>query len=142
MAGNRQSRAHRSVPRLLIVEDEPLVAHIMAEMAHQLGYEVSSLAHSVPQARIEVSKYDYDAALLDIRLGAQQCFEIADLLSEMKIPFAFVTGCAPPLEPRHTQIPLLQKPFTFGLLGSVLSALVGPAEARKQLGQLRLALLP
>ena len=74
------------------------------------------------------SEHDFDAVLLDLGLDGQTSREIADLLIELKIPFAFVTGYTQPFEPRHASVPLLHKPFTVGQLREVLHALVGPPQ--------------
>jgi hypothetical protein len=50
--------------------------------------------------------------LLDIGLDGSYSTEIADLLLETGIPFAFVAGYDDPFEARHADIPLLSKPFT------------------------------
>ena len=121
------ARPFASRYRILIVEDEAFVAELMAEMVRELGYEIAGLAHSIPAAREELAKHDFDAVLLDIRLDTQHSYAIADLLLEMKIPFAFVSGYTRPFEPRHFRVPLLQKPFTLGSLRQVLIGIIGPA---------------
>ena len=55
-------------PRLLIVEDELLVALIIEEMTLDIGYRVSGVAHTVPLARKEFAKRNFDVVLLDIGL--------------------------------------------------------------------------
>jgi CheY-like chemotaxis protein len=122
MAPSRPNPAGR---RVLVVEDEPFIAAIFAELIHELGYEVSGFANGIASARREISKRDFDVVLLDLSLGGQYSPELADLLVEMKVPFAFVTGYSRPFEARHSHIPLLHKPFTLGQLNSVLNALMG-----------------
>lgn len=84
---------------MLIIEDE------------FIGYGVSGSANNVFAARDEI-EHDFDAVLLGLGLGGQHSPEIADLLIEMKVPLAFLTGYTRPFEPRHFQVPILLKSFT------------------------------
>ena len=120
----------RSSPRVLVIEDEPFIAALLHDMVHELGYETSGFANSIASARREISKRNYDVVLLDLGLDGHYSSELADLLIEMKLPFAFVTGYTQPFEARLSHIRLLQKPFTFGQLCSVLNALSGPPTTR------------
>lgn len=119
-------------PRLLIVEDELLVALIIEEMTLDIGYRVSGVAHTVPLARKEFAKRNFDVVLLDIGFDGQYGFEFADLLVEANVPFAFVTGYDYLVEPRHEMIPVLQKPFTLAQLRVLLATLVGAASSDEQ----------
>jgi DNA-binding response OmpR family regulator len=112
--------------RVLIIEDEYVIAAMFEDMVLELGYEVSGFANTVASARKQIGKRDFDTVLLDLGLD-QRGPELADLLMEMKMPFAFVTGYTQPFEPRHAHVPLLQKPFTLVQLRNVLHALLGPA---------------
>ena len=99
-------------PRILIVEDEMLIADLIDDIVREIGYAVSGKAHNLLSARQELGKRNFDAVLLDIGLDGQHNPELADWLLEMDIPFAFVTGYDHPFEARHDKVPLLQKPFT------------------------------
>lgn len=116
--------AREHAPRIFIIEDELLIALVIEEMARNLGYRVSGTAHTFTLARQELAKRNFDAVLLDINLDGQPRPEIADLLMEQAIPFAFVTGYDYIIEPRHENVPILQKPFTPVQLGAVLVNLV------------------
>jgi CheY-like chemotaxis protein len=119
-------------PRLLIVEDELLIALIIEEMARDIGYRVSGIAHTVPMARKELAKRNFDAVLLDISFDGQFGFEFADILIEANVPFAFVTGYDYLVEPRHEMVPVLQKPFTLAQLRALLVSLVGEGSSKTQ----------
>ena len=118
--------SHPTGTRVLVIEDDYIVAAMFADMALELGYEVSGFANSVASARAEIGKRVFDLVLLDLGLDGQYGSELADLLMELKTPFAFVTGYPRPFEPRHAHIRLLQKPFTLAQLRSLLHALAGP----------------
>jgi len=117
-------------PRILVVEDEFIIAMLIRDMVHELGYGVSGFANNLFAAQDELGKHNYDAVLLDLGLDGQHSPEIADLLMEMKVPFAFLTGYTQPFEPRHIKVPILHKPFTIDQLRDVLHALVGPPRRR------------
>ena len=113
-------------PRILIIEDELLIALMIEEMLRESGYRVSGTAHTIVLARQELAKRNFDAVLLDVNFDGRPRPEIADLLVERAVPFAFVTGYDYVLEPRHENVPVLQKPFTFAQFRVLLRDLVGP----------------
>jgi hypothetical protein len=96
-------------------------------MVFDLGYTVSGIANTITLARQELAKRNFDAALLDLALCGQNSPEIADLLQEMGIPFAFVSGRNRVFEFRHKNVPLLHQPFTAYQLYVLLERLVGPS---------------
>lgn len=114
-------------PRILIIEDEALIALMIEEMVQELGYRVSGTANTIAMAKQEFAKRNYDAALLDINIGGRYHAETADHLLGRGIPFAFVTGYDYLVDPRHEKIPVLQKPFEPAHLCALLEELVGPA---------------
>jgi CheY-like chemotaxis protein len=80
--------------RLLIVEDEYLIAFDLAHDLENLGLEVVGPAGSVEDALklVERDGDRLDAALLDINLGDRPVYPVANALAERGIPFAFTTG--------------------------------------------------
>ncbi len=122
-------------PRILVLEDELLIALFMVEMVREIGYRVSGVAHTLAMARHEFAKRNFDAALLDIGLDGHYQFELADLLQETGVPFAFVTGYDYLVEPRHEMVPVLQKPFTLAQLRAVMVTLVGPGSSSDEIAQ-------
>ncbi len=124
--------AHASPPpRILIVEDELLIALMIEEMCRQAGYRVSAVAHTVEMAQNKIAKQDFEAVLLDVSVGGQCLPKAADRLKAKGIPFGFVTGYDYLVDPRHEKVPLLQKPFTPAELRAFLETLVGSGSGRK-----------
>jgi CheY-like chemotaxis protein len=117
-------------PRILVVEDELLIALMIEEMLRESGYRVSGTAHTIILARQELARRNFDAVLLDVNFDGRPRPELADLLVERAVPFAFVTGYDYVLEPRHENVPVLQKPFTFAQFRVLLRDLVGPGSSR------------
>jgi CheY-like chemotaxis protein len=118
-----QSNPRPGPRRILVVEDDLLVALMIEEMVRNCGRRVSGIAADAKAARHEFAKRNFDAVLLDLTLQDQPHPELADNLLAKGVPFAFVTGYDYLIEPRHEDVPLLQKPFTAGQLGVLLAAL-------------------
>ncbi|WP_422004835.1 LytR/AlgR family response regulator transcription factor [Roseivirga pacifica] len=85
--------------KVLIVEDESLIARDLRTRLMQFGYEVQDICNTFEEAKqtIEESK-DYDLVLVDIELnGEMKGLEIAKLLQELgKVPFIFLTSHTSP----------------------------------------------
>jgi CheY-like chemotaxis protein len=132
----RSPRVSKLRSRILVVEDELIVALLIEEMIRDAGYAISAIVRTVSMAHLELAKRNFDAVLLDINLDGEYHPELADLLLESGIPFAFMTGYDYLVEPRHETMPLLQKPFTKHQLADTLNTLVsvGSSTNRPLLG--------
>ena len=96
--------------RVLVVEDLEFLAELIADMLSDAGAIVVGAASSVTSALSELRGQRVDIVCLDIMLGAELSFTIADTLSAQRIPFVFVTACDPTIVPeRHRQQPLIDK---------------------------------
>ena len=120
-----QQRSRIRTRRILIVEDDLVIALMMEEIVREMGCAVSGIAGTLGMARLQFAKRDFDAVLLDVNLGGEYNPETADLLLENGVPFAFVTGYDYVVEPRHEKVPLLQKPFSSIQLRVLVEQLVG-----------------
>ena len=101
MIGPRSHQRARARPRrILIVEDELVIALMMEEIVREMGCAVSGIAGTLGMARLQFAKRDFDAVLLDVNLDGEYNPETADLLLEMGVPFAFVTGYDYVVDPR------------------------------------------
>jgi hypothetical protein len=86
---------------------------MMAEQVPQLGYTVVGPAFTISEARDLAVRASIDGALLDMNLDGILSHEIADILSDRQIPFAFITATMrrrPGFGP-YTNIDVLHKPF-------------------------------
>lgn len=99
--------------RILIVEDEGLVAMALEETLTAVGYEVLGPAPSTRKALDLIAAGEVDAALLDVNLGEERVDCVARALSEAGIPFVFSTGYSDTsaLPPDFTDRKALKKPF-------------------------------
>ena len=81
--------------RILIVEDEPLIAFDLLDTISNAGANPVGPAFRLPEARKLVSENHLDAALLDIDLGKERVWPLASELQAHGTPFAFISGqCA------------------------------------------------
>src|SRR5262245_7761017 len=78
--------------RILVIEDEPLVAMDVESSLTAAGCEVVGPAATLERAKRLIEESDCDAALLDVNLAGQPVDELATLLTRKNRPFAFVTG--------------------------------------------------
>lgn len=112
--------SRRSV-RVLIVEDEPAVAMLMESMLAELGFEQVSLAHDLPAAREAVRAAFPDLAILDVNIGRQKIFPLAETLRAQNVPFLFSSGEPSEAFPREwSGLPLVFKPADAGRLNAAL----------------------
>ncbi|TPM29986.1 response regulator [Mesorhizobium sp. B2-3-4] len=111
--------------RILIVEDEWLIAADHAEHLRRAGCEVVGPVPSVEAALDSIAREQPDSALLDVQLNDETSYVLADTLREKGIPFAFVTGYGDSsLPPRFAKVAVLQKPTNQALLAAVVLKLV------------------
>lgn len=99
--------------RILVVEDEFLLADLLAEELEHAGAEVIGPASTIEEATSLIeSAGRIDGALLDVNLGGRMAFGIADMLRNGDIMFAFTTGYDPGTLPeRFADVPRLCKPL-------------------------------
>lgn len=107
-------------PRVLLVEDEALVAMMIQECLAEFGYQVVGPIGSASEAAAKAKETQFEAAVLDINLGDGAVYPIADMLAARGVPFVFVTGYdADSIEPRFRKIPILQKPIEREMLKKI-----------------------
>jgi PAS domain S-box-containing protein len=121
----RAARAGEALPpriafngrRVLVVEDEALVATMLREQLAALGYSVLGPAASVAAALALIQEQHPDVAVLDLNLGGELAYPAADLLAARGVPFVFITGYdGATVERRYAGVPVLAKPLDPQLL--------------------------
>jgi CheY-like chemotaxis protein len=109
--------------RVLIVEDESLVAMELGECLSALGFEIVGSVSTLAAAKEVATKQEFDGAILDINLAGELVYPVADILMERKKPFIFVTGYrSEAVESRFKDIAVLQKPIDRAMLASLFQA--------------------
>lgn len=97
--------------KVLLVEDEPLIAMDLNDMLTDAGYDVAGPVARADRA-VELARAEELAgAIVDVRLSDDDGFAVADVLIEKGIPFFFVTGMPGDLPDRFATVPRVAKPF-------------------------------
>jgi PAS domain S-box-containing protein len=98
--------------RVLLVEDEALVAMMIQECLTEYGHSVVGPIGRAADALAAAKQGEFDAAILDINLSDGMAYPVAEILSQRGVPFAFVTGYeADTVDERFSKVPVLQKPI-------------------------------
>ncbi|AFL53485.1 CheY-like chemotaxis protein [Sinorhizobium fredii] len=122
---NQISPTIRSV---LVVEDNFLIAMDMEEILGALGVTSVHIATTTEKAMEIVGAHPIDFAILDINLGDETSFAVAESLIARGINFGFTSGYGDLLAlPGHLRdIPRIEKPFSEGSLSSLIAAAFRP----------------
>ena len=113
--------------RVLVVEDEALIAMLAEEMLGELGCIIHAVAPTVPKALALVEAGGFDLALLDVNVARERVFPVAEALAARGIPFAFASGYGEQgLRDDFKGRPLVGKPYSGTQLEkALLAALAG-----------------
>ncbi len=96
--------------RILIVEDEPLIAMDLEDILHEASFADCVWARNVADGLCEVAR-GVDFALLDFNLGQQTSLPVALSLRARGVPFCFVSGSLSDLPCAFGRVPSVAKPF-------------------------------
>lgn len=116
--------------RILVVEDEGMVAFALEQVLIGFGYEVVGPAPNTRKALKLLAAEAIDAALLDVNLGDERVDPVADALAAANIPFVFTTGYAnrSALPPGHQDCLTLMKPYPAERLSLALAQLLAETD--------------
>jgi CheY-like chemotaxis protein len=111
--------------RVLIVEDEYVIAMEIAGILEDCGAEIVGPAGSVSLAiQLIAQEAPIDAAVLDVNLGRERVFPVAETLNLRNIPFVFATGYDASLLVGFETSPRLEKPLDPRAMAWTISKLV------------------
>ena len=114
--------------RVLIVEDESLVAMLLETILEDMGCVPVGPAATVDEG-LRMASEPVDAALLDVNVAGRQVFPIAQALKDRGVPFVFSTGYGEGGLPDEWRgLPTLQKPFTEAAVRDALMKAMGLAD--------------
>ena len=112
--------------RVLIVEDEAIIAMTAEDMLEQLGCVVTGVAATFDQAMAAAEEGAFDLALLDINLNGVASLPVAERLREKGTPFVFTTGYgAAGRGEEHGNVPLVAKPYRIEALAAAIEEALG-----------------
>lgn len=108
--------------KILVVEDEAMISMMIEDMLLDHGVDVVGPAGGVAQAMKLLDDAALDGALLDVNLGGEKSFPIADALAAKGVPIVFTTGYGEAgVVGRYPDARTLQKPFVAADLVEALS---------------------
>ena len=111
--------------RVLLVEDEVMVAWVLEDMLAELGCTVVGPAARVDQALAMIEAEAVDAVVLDVNLNGERSYPVADALAARGVPFVFSTGYNKNgLHAGYLGFPMLQKPFELSTLDELISRFI------------------
>ena len=104
----------RAPERMLVLEDNMIIALDLEDMLTRMGVKHVMVASSVGQALDALAEGMPPFAILDVNLGAETSFPVAEALQEAGVPFAFGTGFgdSAAFPDRFRTTPVLQKPYS------------------------------
>jgi len=109
--------------RVLLVEDEALVALLIEQHLSELGCTLAGSARSIAKAMELLDREKVEAAILDMNVAGKSSEPVAERLDTLGIPFLFASGYgAGGLGSRWGGYPVLQKPFSLDELKAMLLA--------------------
>lgn len=119
-----------TVRRVLIVEDEMLIALMLQDMVAEAGLVVAAIANTL-RAGVELAeREDVQLAILDINLNGEEAYPVAEILRARHIPFIFSTGYAgASVRPEYQGAPRLIKPYQQEMLTAAIAAALGSVGA-------------
>jgi len=98
--------------RVLLVEDENMVALLLEDMLAELGHTVIGPVARLDKALEIAQREAFDVAVLDVNINGEEAYPIAEALAARGIPFVFSTGYGKQsLRAPYCDRPALQKPF-------------------------------
>jgi CheY-like chemotaxis protein len=106
------SKRELSNRKVLVVEDEMMIAMLIEDMLDEFGCKLVGPVTSVPRALELIGGEPIDVAVLDLNLDGKDTYAIADALQQKNVPFIFATGYGTTgLRQEYGNRPVLQKPF-------------------------------
>jgi ActR/RegA family two-component response regulator len=119
---------HCAAKRILVVEDDYLLAQDVAAAVAESGGEVIGPVPSANRAINSINLEGVDGAVVDVRLQDGPAYVVADLLVNLGVPFVFLTGNSKMIPARFSSVAVFEKP---GELGEVAKAIADLTQAHQ-----------
>ena len=98
--------------RVLVIEDEVLIAMVLEDMLDILGHTVVATAATYAEADAAVAAGGFELVIADVNLGAEPIYPLADRVLAAGVPLIIATGShRDTLPPRFADVPVLEKPY-------------------------------
>jgi DNA-binding response OmpR family regulator len=116
----------RPKPRILLIEDEYIIASAATEYLNELGYEVVAALGTQRQALDVIPTIECDAAVLDIVLHKEDSLPIARALQQRGIPFGFASAWNKlAIDSKFSGVPSISKPYDADRMRALLREVLG-----------------
>ncbi len=110
--------------RVLVIEDEVLIAMVLEDMLDMLGHAVVATPATFAEAEAAIAAGGFDLVIADVNLGAEPIYPLADRVVAAGVPLILATGSHPDtLPPRFAGLPVLEKPYALAAIETVLEKL-------------------
>jgi len=120
--------------RILVVEDEALIAVMVEDMLIEMGSEVVGPAATIEQALALARAEQLDGAVLDVNVRGERIDPVADALAARGVPMLFATGYGEVKLGSGAAATVIDKPYTQDKLARGLAAAMGGAALRQSAG--------
>ena len=112
--------------RVLVVEDEAMIAMLAEDMLEMAGCTLAAIASTLAEGLVAAQRDDFDVAMLDVNLDGENSGPIADALAARGKPFIFTTGYGSDGVPnQHDGRPVCAKPYVLSDLQTALNHAAG-----------------
>lgn len=130
--GSQQNHSRLAGARILVVEDEFIIALELQTYLEEAGATVVGPAHSLAAALQLAAHADISAATLDLRLASDSVGPVARILSDRGVPFIFYSGqpAGDPVRSEWPQSIVISKPAPPEMLVDALAELISTDPAR------------
>jgi DNA-binding NtrC family response regulator len=108
--------------RVLLVEDEAIIARMVEDMLSELGAFVVGPVSTVAKALAVAMAEAIDAAVLDVNVRGEMIDDVAALLEERGVPLVLATGYGAGAQPKRPGVEIIDKPYTRDRLERALAA--------------------
>lgn len=98
--------------RVIVIEDDYLLAGALVDVLVRLGYEVQRTAATVRDALRLIESWSFDLAVVDLDLNGKMAVAVLDRLRELGVPFLLATGTfVDEIPARYRSAPRVSKPY-------------------------------
>jgi DNA-binding response OmpR family regulator len=127
MNGMSESPSSHATARILLLEDDLLLAMDMEDYLVQGGHQVIGPFGRIGEALEAIPQSDLSGAIIDLNLRGELSFPVIELLQAQAVPFIVCSGYAelPELKRRLNGVPLLPKPWSPEALSGLMKATFG-----------------
>jgi DNA-binding response OmpR family regulator len=123
--GHGKPRVRPAGRRVLIVEDEAVIAGLIEVILSEAGYSIVGPVATLERALATIERQRLDAVLLDIRINGHDAYVVADVLMKRRIPFIFVSGFTrKQMPPGYRHCAYIAKPFMPDAILALLDEIV------------------